>query len=55
MFTRASLQSSQTAAAPAVVGGLRLVAWDDLRMGELIKQGFRHLPNSPGFGSEAER
>ncbi len=40
----------------AVVGGLRLVAWDDLRTGELIKQGFRHLPNSPasvGWVSEA--
>jgi hypothetical protein len=53
MFNLATLHSSQTAAQPAVVGGLRAVAWDDLRTGACAKQGFRHFPNLPEFGSEA--
>ncbi len=55
MFTVASLDSNQMAAEPAVVGGLRVVAWNELRIGGRAKQGFRHFPNLPGFSSEAER
>jgi len=55
MFTPAYLESNQTAAETAVVGGLRVVAWDDLCVGGRAKPGFRHFPNSPEFGSEAER
>jgi hypothetical protein len=55
MFTRAPFHFSQTAAEPAVVGGLRMVAGDDLRIGACAKLGFCHLMNLPDFGSEAER
>ncbi len=55
MFTTASLQSNQTVAETAVVRGLRVVAWDDLRAGGRTKPDFRHFPNSPELGSEAER
>jgi hypothetical protein len=55
MFTIASLDSNEMAAEPAVLGGLRVVAWNELRIGGRAKQGFRHFPNLPGFSSEAER
>jgi hypothetical protein len=55
MFIRATPHASQTVAASAVLGGLRVVAWNELRIGGRAKQGFRHLPNLPEFGSEAER
>jgi hypothetical protein len=55
MFTPASLYSNQTAALTVVVRGLRLVARGYVCSGACAKQGFSHVPNSPEFGSEAER
>jgi len=55
MFTPAPLHFGQTSVKPAVAGGMCVVVWHDLRTGTRTKQGFRHFPNLPQFGSEAEQ